>query len=439
MQLIQWIVSFISTILFFVIQGSLVLLIFNKKQEIKLILFFAIVNAAARDFLLSVLGRYIASMSLLVYILVIVLTIKLIFKLKLLQTICAASFLIILSAIFNSIVVAILKISIGTALNYSVLEKSFTYMLIGKNLSNLLLFVTVLLIYYFKMKIVISEDLNRKKVFGIIVNALVSCIIVIPNMLFFENNVDIIPLELVIFNAISILLLFILGVYNSIRSGELETKKLEVEFQKLYINTLNDSIDGMRGFKHDYNNTVQAIGGYLSLNNIDGLKKYYQQMQADSRVVNNFFPLNSYVKDNPAIYGLLLSKLSYAELNNIQFVINITTKIDIGNVKVFDFCKIFGILLDNALEAAVDSSKNYIELFISKRNSLNGIIIEILNSYQGEINTEVIFDNGFTTKEGHSGFGLWEVKKILSKYKNCCIKTYASNDIFTQQIVILHS
>lgn len=439
MQILQWLILLISTAIFFLIQGILVFVVFNKKHNIRLLLLFSIINAVVRDSLITALGEYIPAISLLIYLLAIVLTIIFVLKIKFLQAICAASVLVILSTILNYVVVAILRICVDNKLDYALWEKSFSYMLIGENLGNLLLLIALLVIYYFKMKIIIPEDLNRVRVFNIIINTLITCVIIIPNMLFFENRINIIPLQLIVFNAISVVILFLISVYNSVRSGELETKKQEIEFQKLYINTLNDTIDGMRSFKHDYNNIVQAIGGYLSLDNIDGLKKYYQQMQKDSRIINNIFPLNSYVKNHPAIYGLLLSKLSYAELMDIQFIINITAEIEVSSIKTFDLCKVLGILFDNALEAAADSSKKYIELFIKKMNDDEGLFIEIINSYQGDIDSEVIFNNGFTTKEGHSGFGLWEVKKIISKYKNCSLKTYVNNGVFSQQIEILNS
>ncbi len=241
---------------------------------------------------------------------------------------------------------------------------------------------------------------------------------------------------MVYFNAFAVLVLLILSFYNSIKSSELEVKSREVEFQKDYIKTLNDIIDGLRGFKHDFNNNIQVIGGYIALNDINGLKKYYQQLQSDTRKINNTIPLSRYVKNNPALYGLLLSKLSFAELKDIQFVINIIDEYNIEKIKIYDLCKILGILLDNALEAAYESSKKYVELSISK-DSKNAIVIEIINSYSGELNKDKIFENGYTTKSGHSGFGLWEVKKIIDRNKNCSLETSVNDMLFTQKLEIV--
>ena len=123
---------------------------------------------------------------------------------------------------------------------------------------------------------------------------------------------------------------------------------------------------------------------------------------------------------------------------HMQFIINIIDEYNIEKIKIYDLCKILGILLDNALEAAYESSKKYVELSISK-GSQNAIVIEIINSHAGELNKDKIFENGYTTKPGHSGFGLWEVKKIIERNKNCSLKTSVTDMLFTQKFEIVQN
>jgi len=334
---------------------------------------------------------------------------------------------------------AILKISLGEQFLSSNWVQVVIKNAVMRNTANFLLFTTSIVIYYLKMRISIPEDINRKRAFSLLINGMIAIILIVPNMLFFTNNtVTNVPIEVIIFNAVSVIILLALSVYNSANIGELETKRQEVEFQKLYIQTLSDTIDSLRGFKHDFNNILQVINGYLSMDDLAGLKGYFKQLYADSRMVNNVLPLNTYIKDNPAVYGLLLSKISYSEIKNIIFNINILTQINTGSMKICDFCKVLGILLDNALEAASESEKKFAELIITKNPDKSGIVIEIINSYKDSVDVEKIYENGYTTKENHSGFGLWEVKKIISKYKNSSINTSACEGIFTQHIEILY-
>jgi len=442
-SIMEWVVLFFSTAINYFLQGVIVLLILNRKLRWKELAFFALINALGREILIPLPEEYLVIKNLIIYIVIMLLTFKYIFKIDFLRSALSTCMLILLSGIIEYTNMAILKLSFSEYLISGTWFQTITNKLLlyaaMRNVANLLLFTAATLIYYFKMKIYIPEDINKRRTFSIIINGLLASIMIIPNMLFFINNTVItVPTEIIIFNAMSVLILLSLSIYNSINFGELEAKRQEVEFQKLYIQTLSDTIDGLRGFKHDFNNIIQVISGYLSLDDLSGLKKYFSQLQGDIRMINNMLPLNTFIKDNPAVYGLLLSKISYAEIKNIVFNVNISAKINTGSMKIYDFCKVLGILLDNALEAASESEKKYAELMITEKPDKTGLVIDITNSFAGHVDIEKIYENGFSTKSDHSGFGLWEVKKILSKHKNCCLKTTVADNIFMQHLEILY-
>lgn len=420
---------------FFVIQGFLMLNVFNKAVNFKKLITFSLVNTFVQAFLMAIIVRFNANINLFVYIIVMVLTIKFILSFRVLYALFATSMLIVTSALFEYIGAAIVSTSLSKKFDFDTWVNTYPNILIMRLIGLVLYLALTIAVYYMRLKINIPEDINRKRSYSILANSIISAILIIPNIMYYLNNSKNINLDMVYFNIFAVFILLLMSFYNSIKSTELEVKSREVEFQKDYIKTLDEIIDGLRGFKHDFNNNVQAIGGYIALNDIEGLKKYYMQLQSDTRRINNTLPLSKYVKNNPALYGLLLSKLSYAELKDIQFVINIMDEYSMDKIKIYDLCKIMGILLDNALEAAVESSRKYVELSIVK-NSHNAIVIEIINSYSGNPNKEKIFENGYTTKAGHSGFGLWEVKKIVSRYQNCSLTTSVTDSLFTQRIEI---
>ena len=65
------------------------------------------------------------------------------------------------------------------------------------------------------------------------------------------------------------------------------------------------------------------------------------------------------------------------------------------------------------------------------------VIIE--NTYMNkEINTETIFQKGYSTKSGNSGLGLWEVRQLLSKNHNLNLFTSKTTDFFRQQLEIYY-
>ena len=53
-----------------------------------------------------------------------------------------------------------------------------------------------------------------------------------------------------------------------------------------------------------------------------------------------------------------------------------------------------------------------------------------------EIDIDTIFHKGYTEKENHSGIGLWEVRKLLSKNNNVNLFTTKTDSLFKQQLEI---
>jgi two-component system sensor histidine kinase AgrC len=333
---------------------------------------------------------------------------------------------------------AILKISLQGFDLFTWAAASPINSLIIRLLGTLLDLMALLIIYYLRIKIQIPGDIYKKRKIAITLNTLIIAMIIIPDILFFETTINKIPEELIVFNAVSVLVLLIIGIYNSIKFGELETAKKELEFQKLYNKTLDDLTDNLRGFKHEFNNIISCIQGYMYVDDVSGLKAYLSQIQNEARTINNMEPLNSYVKDNPAIYGLLLSKLSYAQIKNINFNIRVFSKMDPRNIKLLDFCKVLGILLDNALEAADNSDKKYVEFLVKEDLHAGSMLIEVINSFSGSPDIDKIYEKGFTTKGSHKGFGLWELNRILGKHNsNANLSTSISGNLFIQKITII--
>ena len=434
-------ISFVHTLVLVIVgivqmavEGAFILIIFNKKLEWKKLLLFAVINGLASMLLRTLPVKYIAILNIAVYFGLMILTLKLILKLRLFQSILGVFLAFLAGVPIENINVTILKLYLQDRFDSFIGSQSFTLFMVLQNMGTFFYLLFTLVIYYLKMRIDIPEDLGRKRTLGIIVNLLIVCTFILPNILFFYTTVSKMPESLMWFNMITAFALMLLGFYNTIKHNELEVGKREIEFQKLNIKNLEDIVDGLRGFKHDFNNIVQVIGGYLSLNDIEGLKAYYKQMQRDSVMINNKFPVNAYLKNNPALYGLVLSKFTYSEVKNVSFVVNILQEFRVPPALLYDLCKVVGILLDNAIEAASESEKKHVELYIKHNAYKNILDIEITNSFSGDIDRQRIFEDGFTTKEGHTGFGLWEVKKILAKHKNCALHTVVGQNVFTQKI-----
>lgn len=222
-------------------------------------------------------------------------------------------------------------------------------------------------------------------------------------------------------------------IYKNIEINEITLKFYALTVQNYSIQSL---LDKVRTFKHDYNNTVCAIGGYISLNDMSGLKNYYSRLNYDINCTNNLQLINIKNINEPSIYNILSSKHQIILQNNIKFDFYSTINYKSLSIPPYELSKILGILLDNAIDAAILSSEKEISLTCKNYNKKSYQII-LKNTYiNKDVNIKDIYQKGYSTKSIKSGLGLWEVSKIMESFPNISLSTKKDDDYFTQLLYI---
>lgn len=270
-----------------------------------------------------------------------------------------------------------------------------------------------------------------------LVNAIVTFLLLVPNlvMLSYYHDDKNIPLVLIIVNILAIIAMFFVSTYNTKKGFELITTEQELVTQRTYNKTLQNLVDGLRTFKHDYNNTLQTMYGYIQLNDIDGLKEFFEQILDESRAITALDKLNPDLFKNPSLFGLITAKYEYARQNNVSINFEMYGKLEEADMQIYDLTRILGIFLDNAIEASVGSKKKKVNFMVIKRK--NKIVVEITNTYSElGLRLENINDKGVSSKGENRGLGLYKVKDILRKYPKVEHQTKASNGMFMQRLSI---
>lgn len=170
---------------------------------------------------------------------------------------------------------------------------------------------------------------------------------------------------------------------------------------------------------------------------MEGLKKYYKQLLQDCNQVNNLGSLNPDSINSPAVYAVLANKYYKADSAGIK--ISLDSFIDFNHLYmgIYEFTRILGILMDNAIEAACECDNKYIHVEIRNDDSRNRQLLIVENTFKNkDINVDKIYEKGYSTKPHNTGLGLWEVEKILKKNKNITRFTSKDGDLFKQQIEI---
>ena len=306
-------------------------------------------------------------------------------------------------------------------------------------LEYLVVFILNLVVKYRRITINILEDFDEKNKSMITMNFIFGFFNIIVQGILTVNYIDILPIKFTFFNFICLLIYFGLSFFSLAKIMSLVTTKKKLESAEEYNKTLHILHDSVRGFKHDFDNIVTTIGGYIKTDDMDGLKKYYSQLEEDCEKVNNLYILNPDIINNPGIYNLLTTKYSEAEEKGIK--VNLTFLLDLNelHMKIYEFARILGILLDNSIEAASECTEKILNLVFRNDSKNNRNLVLVENTYNDkDVDLNEIFNKGVTGKENHTGLGLWEIRQILNKNNNVNLHTTKNEQYFSQQLEIYY-
>lgn len=299
----------------------------------------------------------------------------------------------------------------------------------------LLVFLSYLLIKYSKIQISLLENMNRRSKLMVLSNLILAVLAISIQFLITGFYLNRLPVYIVIFSNLSLIAYFLLSLYSLSKTTQLEITSLNLEQEKEYNKSLKSLQDELHTFRHDFSNIMCTIGGYVQVKDMEGLRKYYFQIQKDINKVNTLGALNPETINNPAVYALISSKYNKALEYGIDMNINVFLNLNTLNMKIYEFTRTLGILLDNAIEAAKECDDKIVNIEIRKDSSRNRQLLIVENTYNNkDVDTEKIYDKSYSTKEGNSGLGLWEVRKILTKNTNLNLFTSKNNNFFKQQL-----
>jgi len=304
----------------------------------------------------------------------------------------------------------------------------------------IVVFLIASILKYKNLHIKILEDFDKNTKKVIITNFIFGLFTLVLQGIILFYYIDFAEIYITVLNFIVLLAYFCISLYSLSKITKLTVTTRELETSEAYNKSITVLYDNVKGFKHDFDNIVSAIGGYVETNDMEGLREYYHSLRDDCQKSNNIATLNPNIINNPAIYSILSSK--YHKADNLGIKINLEFFVDLNTfeIKPYEFSRILGILLDNAIEAAVECEEKLINIQFRNEYNRNRNIIVISNTYKNKtINTEEIFEKGKSSKTNHSGLGLWEVRQFIKKNDNLNLYTTKDDKYFTQQLEIYNN
>lgn len=403
----------------------------SRKQKLQFILPLSIIRFIIRILFINPLATYLIMAFKLILIIKIF---KTNFLKGLLALILQYAISILLEYVFSKIYYVLFGTTWDTLLNIPIFRVTIT------SLIYLTIYSIARLCKHFNFNITLLDTMNQKSKTIVFTNCILAIIVIIAQFYlinFYSTNL---PLLVTLLNLFSLIAYFIISFISFTKINQLEETEMNLKEIKLYNKTLTILHDNIRSFRHDFANIVSGIGGYIQTEDLDGLKKYYSELLSDCQTTNNLSALTPELINNPAIYNVLATKYHKADEQGIKINLEVFLDLNSLKIKIYEFTRILGILMDNAIEATKECDEKIINLIIRNDQTKNRQLVIIENTYKNkDVNLDLIFDKGFTSKPGNTGLGLWKVREILKRNENLNLFTTKNDEYFRQQFEMYYN
>jgi two-component system sensor histidine kinase AgrC len=215
-----------------------------------------------------------------------------------------------------------------------------------------------------------------------------------------------------------------------------EEKEKHYEDLSRYTKEIENLYQEVRGFRHDFGNLLITLRESIEHGKIEDIQSVYEEVLEKAHVQLNEKSYElvelSQIK-NEAVKSLLSSKVLWALDEGLDISVEITDAVENVPIEMPDFIRVFSILLDNAIEAAIVSKEKQVSIALMKE--LCGLTVIILNSRKNEeIVINQLFKRGFSTKAHDRGTGLATVQEIMNRYDALTLDTTVTETTFRQTI-----
>lgn len=289
------------------------------------------------------------------------------------------------------------------------------------NFSNKLIFAICLVIISF----IIYYTIPLNKYFNgliyhknyIIILILDIFFINVVSIFLWENEPEFYQRYIVVFLILVLvwILMNILLIYQTVK---LKEKGKIIKVHEEYIGVIEKLIDDIRSRQHDFNNHMQIIGGIVEKNDDIHIKEqltdYLGGLNYSLKGINGLLD----IKDN-LLSALVYGKMEVAKSHDISLSVKYLNAFETYPLQGYELVEVIGNLLDNSFEAILNSGKTderKVILTIGTEEGKKILQVENTGKKIESKDIDKIFNKGFSTKSNSRGYGLYNVKKIATRY-----------------------
>lgn len=207
--------------------------------------------------------------------------------------------------------------------------------------------------------------------------------------------------------------------------------------QQLYEQDLEMIRREVRTFRHDYKNLLAGLSQQAGEGELEGLRRSLSELDAgfdlrlgrkiqESAQIGNLQIME--------VRSLLLSKLTVMREKGVECRLEVLYPVETVEMDVWDFVRCLGILIDNAVEAALDTEQPWVEILLLAQD--RRVFLRVSNPYTNQIEAGSMWNDGWSTKGAGRGLGLPSYQRILEGYPNTSSCTSWEDGVFVQGLTV---
>ena len=247
---------------------------------------------------------------------------------------------------------------------------------------------------------------------------------------------------------VAVLILFLLLMITFIISFQRSKQQLVEEHEQRlheqlmdYVGKLEEMHDELATFRHDYVNILLSLEDSIRTKNLEQIEHVYREIIKPTSLIINNQELEITKLSRvafPEIKSILSVKLLSAHQKKLHVSIDIPQPIEQLFIPNNQFLRMISILLDNAIEEAVQTEEKLLQVALFEVNDRQYFIVRN-SSKQQNINLQKIFEKNESSKAKNRGYGLFSLKRMINQSPNITLETTFEAPIFTQTLVFKNS
>jgi len=221
---------------------------------------------------------------------------------------------------------------------------------------------------------------------------------------------------------------------------KIKLREAEQDALKYYTEELEKQQISIQKFKHDTQNIMLSMEGFIRDKDMDGLEQYYyNKIKVASEVItkNSFATARLSKIKVKEIKSVLLAKLVAAQNTALGIDVTFEADVEIDYIPMDSvvLVRMLGIILDNSIEALEELGKGQLLVACLKEKETINFVVQ--NTCKVDLpKLSELQKVGFSTKGSGRGLGLDNLSELADSCSNVTLWTSIHEDRFTQKLII---